>query len=96
VAPDQDVAVLYIKAPKNQLKPLAIGTSAISKWGRVCLPLAIPLVWTRHSLRALSVRSGVRCPPELAAHCGVIQTDASINPGNSGGPLLDSSGRLIG
>src|SRR5439155_517261 len=27
VAPDHDLAVLYIRAPKNQLKPLAIGTS---------------------------------------------------------------------
>jgi S1-C subfamily serine protease len=97
VAPDQDLAVLYIKAPKNQLKPLAIGTSADLEVGQSVFaignPFGLDQTLTTGIISALGREMPARTGRTIA---GVIQTDASINPGNSGGPLLDSSGRLIG
>ena len=97
VAPDQDLAVLYIKAPKSQLKPLAIGTSADLEVGQSVFaignPFGLDQTLTTGIISALGRDMSAVTGRTIA---GVIQTDASINPGNSGGPLLDSSGRLIG
>jgi len=97
VAQDQDLAVLYIKAPKNQLKPLAIGTSADLEVGQTVLaignPFGLDQTLTMGIISALGREISATTGRTIA---GVIQTDAAINPGNSGGPLLDSAGRLIG
>src|SRR5712692_5340305 len=97
VAPDQDLAVLYIKAPKNQLKPLAIGTSADLEVGQSVFaignPFGLDQTLTMGIISALGREINATTGRTIA---GVIQTDAAINPGNSGGPLLDSGGRLIG
>src|SRR5207249_3560315 len=97
VAQDQDLAVLYIKAPKNQLKPLAIGTSADLEVGQSVLaignPFGLDQTLTMGIISALGREISATTGRTIA---GVIQTDAAINPGNSGGPLLDSAGRLIG
>ena len=96
-APDQDLAVLYINAPKNQLKPLAIGTSADLEVGQTVLaignPFGLDQTLTMGIISALGREINATTGRTIA---GVIQTDAAINPGNSGGPLLDSAGRLIG
>jgi len=97
VAPDHDLAVLYINAPKNQLKPLAIGTSADLEVGQSVLaignPFGLDQTLTMGIISALGREINATTGRTIA---GVIQTDAAINPGNSGGPLLDSAGRLIG
>jgi S1-C subfamily serine protease len=97
VAPDHDLAVLYIKAPKNQLRPLAIGTSADLEVGQTVLaignPFGLDQTLTTGIISALGREINATTGRTIA---GVIQTDAAINPGNSGGPLLDSAGRLIG
>ena len=97
VAPDHDLAVLYIKAPKHQLKPLAIGTSADLEVGQSVLaignPFGLDQTLTMGIISALGREMNATTGRTIA---GVIQTDAAINPGNSGGPLLDSAGRLIG
>jgi S1-C subfamily serine protease len=96
-APDHDLAVLYIKAPKNQLRPLAIGTSADLEVGQSVLaignPFGLDQTLTMGIISALGREINATTGRTIA---GVIQTDAAINPGNSGGPLLDSAGRLIG
>jgi S1-C subfamily serine protease len=96
-APDKDLAVLRIKAPRERLVPLARGTSRSLLVGQRVLALGNPF-GLDHSLTVGVVSALGR---ELRSPSGrrigdVIQTDAAINPGNSGGPLLDSSGRLIG
>jgi len=97
VAPDQDLAVLYIKAPKNQLKPLAIGTSAELEVGQSVLAIGNPFGLDQTLTTGIISALGREIPASTGRTItGVIQTDASINPGNSGGPLLDSAGRLIG
>jgi len=96
-APDHDLAVLYIKAPKNQLKPLAIGTSAELEVGQSVFAIGNPFGLDQTLTTGIISALG-RSMPAITGRtiAGVIQTDAAINPGNSGGPLLDSAGRLIG
>jgi S1-C subfamily serine protease len=97
VSPDHDLAVIQISAPKEKLKPIAVGTSADLKVGHKAYaignPFGLTLTMTRGMIsslnRIIESPSGAKIPK-------VIQTDAAINPGNSGGPLLDKSGRLIG
>ena len=96
-APDKDLAVLRIEAPKEKLTPLPVGTSHDLAVGQYALAIGNPF-GLDHTL-STGVISGLgREIKSLSDRPiqGVIQTDAAINPGNSGGPLLDSSGRLIG
>ncbi len=96
-APDQDLAVLAINAPRGRLRPMPVGTSRDLIVGQKVFaignPFGLDQTLTTGIISALgreitSVRGRVIT--------GVIQTDAAINPGNSGGPLLDSASRLIG
>ena len=97
VAPDKDLAVLKIDAPREKLKPISVGASARLKVGQTVYaignPFGLDKTMTSGIVSALN-----REIESLSGRViqGVIQTDAAINPGNSGGPLLDSSGRLIG
>jgi len=96
-AADKDLAVLVIKAPKEKLRPIRIGTSRDLKVGQsvyaIGNPFGLDQTLTTGIISALGreIESLTRRPIQ-----GVIQTDAAINPGNSGGPLLDSAGRCIG
>lgn len=97
VAPDYDLAVIQVSAPKDKLKPIAVGTSADLEVGQKAFaignPFGLSLTMTKGIISALdrNIES-----PGGSSITGAIQTDAPINPGNSGGPLLDKSGRLIG
>ena len=97
VAPELDLAVILVTAPKADLKPLPVGGSADLEVGQKVFAIGNPFgldhTLTTGIVSALgrTITSVLNTPIE-----GVIQTDAAINPGNSGGPLLDSSGRLIG
>jgi S1-C subfamily serine protease len=95
--PEKDIAVLFIKAPKDKLRPIQIGTSHDLKVGQFAYaignPFGLDQTMTNGIISALGREiesSGGRMLQ------GTIQTSAAINPGNSGGPLLDSAGRLIG
>ncbi|MBF0385909.1 MAG: trypsin-like peptidase domain-containing protein [Candidatus Omnitrophica bacterium] len=97
LSPDDDLAVLKIKAPQALLKSIPLGSSKDLKVGQkaICIgnPFGLDYSLSTGVISALgrSMRSiGGRKIQD------VIQTDAAINPGNSGGPLLDSSGNLIG
>ncbi|MBI5585324.1 MAG: trypsin-like peptidase domain-containing protein, partial [Deltaproteobacteria bacterium] len=95
--PDRDLAVLRIDAPKEKLKPIAVGVSSALQVGQkvyaIGNPFGLDQTLTSGIISALNreIESVTNRPIR-----GVIQTDAAINPGNSGGPLLDSAGRLIG
>ncbi len=97
VAPSKDLAVLYIDAPRQRLKPLALGTSHDLLVGQTVLaignPFGLDYTLTTGIISALGREITSVTGRTIT---GVIQTDAAINPGNSGGPLLDSAGRLIG
>ena len=96
-APDQDLAVLFINAPRDRLKPIAIGQSANLQVGQrvfaIGNPFGLDQTLTTGIISALGREINGVSGRKIS---GVIQTDAAINPGNSGGPLLDSAGRLIG
>ena len=95
--PDQDIAVLWISAPRDKLQPVMVGTSHDLRVGQIVYALGDPFglskTMTTGIVSALdrTIRASNSNPIR-----GVIQTSAAINPGNSGGPLLDSAGRLIG
>jgi S1-C subfamily serine protease len=96
-APDQDLAVLRIRAPAEKLVPVLVGTSKDLQVGQKTFaignPFGLDFTLTTGIVSALG-----RSIPGLTGRRidDVVQTDAAINPGNSGGPLLDSAGRLIG
>lgn len=97
VAPEKDLAVLKIDAPKQLMKPLPVGASNNLLVGQnvyaIGNPFGLDQTLTTGIISALGreIKSVAGIPIKE-----VIQTDAAINPGNSGGPLLDSSGKLIG
>jgi S1-C subfamily serine protease len=96
-APDYDIAVVKIDAPKTSLPPLAIGSSKDLLVGQKVFAIGNPF-GLDHTLTTGVISALER---EISSVTGlpirgVIQIDAAINPGNSGGPLLDSAGRLIG
>ena len=96
-APELDLAVIKVQAPKSDLKPIPVGASANLEVGQKVFAIGNPFgldhTLTTGIVSALgrTITSVLNTPIE-----DVIQTDAAINPGNSGGPLLDSSGLLIG
>ncbi len=97
VAPEKDLAVLKIEAPKKSLKPIHRGTSNHLRVGQFVMaignPFGLDQTLTTGVISALDreIQSQTGAPIR-----GAIQTDAAINPGNSGGPLVNSSGELIG
>ncbi len=96
-APQKDLAVLRIRAPRDLLRPIAVGRSRDLQVGQnvfaIGNPFGLDQTLTTGVISALGreIESVDRVPIR-----DVIQTDTAINPGNSGGPLLDSAGRLIG
>jgi S1-C subfamily serine protease len=97
IAPDKDIAVLRISAPKDKLHPVTLGESNTLSVGRKVLAIGNPFALdTTLTVGVVSALDREIKSISNRTIKGVIQTDAAINPGNSGGPLLDSHGRLIG
>jgi len=94
---DYDLAVLFIDAPRSELRPLAIGTSNDLQVGQRVFAIGNPFGFDQTLTTGIVSALG-RHIKSVSGRIieDVIQTDAAINPGNSGGPLLDSAGRLIG
>ncbi|MHB1425483.1 MAG: S1C family serine protease [Gemmataceae bacterium] len=96
-APDKDLAVLHIDAPKSKLVAIPIGSSEDLQVGQMAYaignPFGLDQTFTTGVISALGREIQSVTKRSIK---NVIQTSAAINPGNSGGPLLDSAGRLIG
>lgn len=96
-APDNDLALLKISAPKARLQPMLIGGSSNLEVGQKVFAIGNPFGLDQTLTTGVISGLGRQIKADTGRTIdGVIQTDAAINPGNSGGPLLDSSGRLIG
>lgn len=92
-----DVAVLKINAPEDELFPIVLGDSDHLRVGMRVFALGNPFGLDRSM--SVGVISSLNRSLEVQENWvikSIIQIDASINPGNSGGPLLDSHARLIG
>jgi S1-C subfamily serine protease len=97
LAPEKDIALLRIKAPDEQLKPISLGNSNELSVGRKVLAIGNPFALdTTLTVGVVSALGREIKAANNRTIKDVIQTDAAINPGNSGGPLLNSSGQLVG
>jgi S1-C subfamily serine protease len=95
--PSNDVAVLKINAPSNELHPLPLGDSSKLAVGQPVVAIGNPLGYSGSESTGIVSGLGRDIPaPNGFTIPGAIQTDAPITNGNSGGPLIDSSGRVIG
>ena len=96
-APEFDVAVLRVNAPRERLRPLAVGRSDDLEVGQKVFAIGNPFGLDQTLTAGIVSGLGRQIESKSGQPIrGVIQTDAAINPGNSGGPLLDNEGRLIG
>lgn len=97
VAPDKDLAVLKIIAPKDKFIAISKGNSEGLRVGQSVLAIGNPfgLDYTLTTGVISALGREINSTNEIKIK-DVIQTDAAINPGNSGGPLLNSNGELIG
>ena len=93
VDPPNDLAVLKVDVPPEQLYPLALGSSADLRVGERAIAIGNPFGLDRTLTTGVISALGrpLRTENNVTIF-NVIQTDAAINPGNSGGPLLDSRG----
>ncbi|EST28597.1 S1C family serine protease, partial [Streptomyces roseochromogenus] len=97
-----DVAVIKLKNPPSDLKPLALGDSDKVAVGDEAIAIGAPFGLSNTvttgiiSAKNRPVASSDGSSTSKASYMSALQTDASINPGNSGGPLLDASGAVIG
>jgi S1-C subfamily serine protease len=97
LAPERDIAVLKIDAPKDRLKALSLGDSSQLRVGRKVLAIGNPFgLDATLTTGVVSALGREIISPNQRKITNVVQTDAAINPGNSGGPLLSSEGKLIG
>jgi putative serine protease PepD len=97
-----DVAVIKLKNPPSDLKPLPLGDSDKVAVGDETIAIGAPFGLSNTvttgiiSAKNRPVASSDGSATSKASYMSALQTDASINPGNSGGPLLDASGAVIG
>jgi S1-C subfamily serine protease len=95
-APEFDLAVIRIKAPKSKLAKILVGSSSDLQVGQKVYAIGNPFGFDQTLTTGIVSATGRRIGGIGGPIEDAIQTDAAINPGNSGGPLLDSAGRLIG
>lgn len=95
--PPNDMAVIKIEAPREELFPVELGQSQPLRVGQNVYAIGSPFGLER--TMTVGVVSGLgRSVPSHNHRIlkSMIQVDAALNQGNSGGPLLDSRGLLVG
>jgi len=96
-----DLAVLALKSPPSDLKPVVLGDSASVAVGAPVMAVGNPLGLA--NTVTVGIVSAIDRPVSSTSQetntnvtTNAIQIDAAVNPGNSGGPLFDFEGRVIG
>ena len=96
--PGNDLAVLKVDAPGEQLPVAPLGDSSLARPGDLAIAIGNPAGLERAI--TVGVISGLdrnlRRRGERRTLRQLLQTDAAINPGNSGGALLNSRGEVVG
>lgn len=95
--PLNDLAVIRIDAPPEELYPVTLGDSRQLKVGMRVFALGNPFGLERTLTTGIisSLNRSLQIHGNWTIK-SIIQIDAAINPGSSGGPLLDAQGRVIG
>jgi S1-C subfamily serine protease len=100
---DADIAVIQVKAPTEQIHPLALGDSSTLNVGEQVVAIGNPFglsgTMTLGIVSALGRTQFFQASAEgngFFSTADIIQTDAAINPGNSGGPLFNLNGEVVG
>jgi putative serine protease PepD len=95
--PYNDLAIIRIDAPSEQLQTLSLGSSQDLQVGQKVIAIGNPFGLQQTLTTGIISSLGRTLQTEDGGEMeDLIQIDAAINPGNSGGPLLDSSGKIIG
>jgi len=95
--PYNDLAIIQIDAPSEQLQTLSLGSSQDLQVGQKVIAIGNPFGLQQTLTTGIISSLGRTIHTEQGEEMeDLIQTDAAINPGNSGGPLLDSDGKVIG
>ncbi|HKE20470.1 MAG TPA: DegQ family serine endoprotease [Kofleriaceae bacterium] len=93
--PKSDLAVLKLKDPVPNLRPLPFGSSEKLRLGDVVIAIGNPFgVGQAVTMGIVSAKG--RANMGIVDYEDFIQTDAAINPGNSGGALINLHGELVG
>ena len=95
--PGNDLAIIKVNLPADQLKPAKLGDSSKVRAGEFVVAIGNP--FGIEATITDGIVSGIG--RTLAGSGGrplrqLIQSDAAINPGNSGGGLFNGRGELIG
>jgi serine protease Do len=99
-----DLAVIKVDMPADQLQPVALGDSTQVKVGQMVVAIGNPFgeQWTMTTGivsglgRTLPAGNSQNTNGPQYTIPDIIQTDAPINPGNSGGVLTDLNGKVLG
>ncbi|MFQ5802006.1 MAG: S1C family serine protease [Candidatus Methylomirabilales bacterium] len=92
-----DLAVIKIDLPDQQLHVVRLGDSDQLQVGQIAIAIGNPFGLDRTVTTGVVSSLGRSLRTDTGREIrGVVQTDAAINPGNSGGPLLNSRGEVIG
>jgi serine protease Do len=102
--PSNDLAVIKVDMPADQLQPVTLGDSTQVKVGQMVVAIGNPFgeQWTMTSGivsglgRTLPAGNSQDANGPQYTIPDIIQTDAPINPGNSGGVLVNIQGQVIG
>ncbi|MEU9255905.1 S1C family serine protease [Streptomyces sp. NPDC048270] len=103
--PCEDLAVLKLTSPKEDLKELKFGKSGDVATADTVMALGYPAsLGQTDATQDVAFTSGAVQTPEVGAtpltslprYPSLIQHSATVNPGNSGGPLLNAKGEVVG
>jgi S1-C subfamily serine protease len=94
--PGNDLAIVKINVPPEQLTVAALGDSSALRPGQLAIAIGNPYGLERTITVGIITGTDRTLRTAGRALRQVIQTDATLNPGNSGGPLLNSRGEVIG
>lgn len=103
--PCEDLAVLKIASPQEDLKELKFGKSSDVGTADTVMALGYPqsleegdvtqdVAFTSGAVQSSEVNAAPMA--SLPSYPSLIQHSATLNPGNSGGPLLNSKGEVVG
>lgn len=102
--PCQDLAVIKLDAPQEDLKELEFGNGDDVETTDQVMSIGYPSSLENSADQKAIFTSGTVQSPDVAAdpspslphYPATVQHSAAINPGNSGGPLLNGDGKVVG